>query len=436
MKLLVVGSGGREHALAWKLAQSERVSKIYTAPGNPGTALHGENVPIKTDDIEGLKKFALKEGIDLTVVGPELPLTLGIVDAFSKAGLRIFGPTKKAAELEGSKVFCKGLMERYGIPTAGYKKFNDSKKAREYIEDQNSPLVVKADGIAAGKGVIVCSTKDEALTAVQSIMDKREFGDAGASVVVEELLRGEEASFLAITDGRTVLPLAPAQDHKPVFDNDRGPNTGGMGAYSPALVVTPKLASEIMETVMKPTVKAMETEGRPYRGVLYAGLMIDEGRPRVLEFNCRFGDPETQPILMRLRSDLLPVLLLASAEAGGGGGGGGGGGERELGELKLDWHTKSAVCVVMASRGYPGEYEKGKVIKGLEEAAGMDDIVVFHAGTSEKEGDIVTSGGRVLGVTGLGDGINEAIENAYKAVEKISWDGAYYRGDIGAKARR
>ncbi len=435
MKLLIIGSGGREHALAWKLAQSDRVSHIFTAPGNPGTALHGENVPIKADDIEGLRSFALHEGIDLTVVGPEVPLTLGIADAFVDDGLKVFGPTKKAAELEGSKVFCKELMERYDIPTAKYKSFVDSGKAREYIEGHPAPLVVKANGLAAGKGVIVCNTKAEALEALEDIMDKRAFGDAGDTIVVEEFLAGEEASFLAVTDGVTVLPLAPAKDHKPVFDEDKGPNTGGMGAFSPAPVVTPELEKEIMETVMKPTVKAMEREGRPYRGVLYAGLMINEGRAKVLEFNCRFGDPETQPILMRLGSDLLPVLL-SSAENGDGGDGGGAG----LGDIELDWSEKAAVCVVMASRGYPGNYEKGKPITGLDEAARMEDLVVFHAGTSEKDGEkegrIVTSGGRVLGVTALGSGIKEAKENAYKAVEKIHWDGAYYRRDIGAKALR
>jgi phosphoribosylamine--glycine ligase len=426
MKILVVGSGGREHALVWKLAQSEKVTNIFTAPGNPGTALYSENVPIKADDIEGLKGFALKEGIDFTVVGPELPLTLGIVDVFTEAGMRIFGPTKKAAELEGSKVFCKELMERYNIPTGKYKRFEDPGKAKAYIETHHVPLVVKADGLAAGKGVLVCLTLDEAFVAIELIMEKKAFGEAGRNVVVEEYLPGEEASYLVITDSKTVLPLAPAQDHKPIYDGDTGPNTGGMGAYSPAPIVTPELEEEIMKTIMKPAVKAMEAEGRPYRGVLYAGLMIHDGKPRVLEFNCRFGDPEAQPILMRLQNDLLPVLL--SAVEGGEGGEGG------LDEVKLDWGGKAAVCVVMASEGYPDQYEKGKVIKGLEEANKMEDIVVFHAGTAKKDGQIVTSGGRVLGVTGVGADIKEAIEKSYKAVEKISWDGAYYRKDIGAKA--
>ncbi len=420
MKILVIGSGGREHALVWKLAQSDSVTKIFTAPGNPGTAIHGENVPIKADDIEGLKAFALKEGIDLTVVGPELPLTLGIVDAFNYAGLKIFGPTREAAELEGSKVFCKELMERYGIPTAKYKKFEEPGPARDYIEGHPVPVVIKADGLAGGKGAIVCNTKDEALEAIELIMEKKAFGTAGSRVVVEEFLTGEEASFLAVTDGETVLPLAPAQDHKAIYEGDRGPNTGGMGAYSPAPLVTPELEQVIMDTIMVPTIKAMDKAGRPYTGVLYAGLMIAGGRPKVLEFNCRFGDPEAQPIFMRLQDDLLPVLL--SAAEGG------------LDKLKLDWGGKAAVCVVMASGGYPESYEKGIVLKGLEEAGGMEDVVVFHAGTASKDGNIVTSGGRVLGVTGVADSIKDAIEKTYKAVEKISWEGAYYRRDIGAKA--
>jgi phosphoribosylamine--glycine ligase len=420
MKLLVVGSGGREHALAWKLTQSEKVKKLFTAPGNAGTSLHGENVPIKADDIEGLKDFALKQGIDLTVVGPELPLTLGIVDVFTSAGMKIFGPSRGAAEIEGSKGFSKDLMERYGIPTAKYKRFDDSGDARAYVQGHPTPLVIKADGLASGKGVLICRTVEEAFLAIYLIMDKKTFGEAGKRVVVEEYLSGEEASFLAVTDGETVLPLAPAQDHKAIYDGDRGPNTGGMGAYSPAPLVTRDLEEEIMKTIMVPAVKAMEEEGRPYKGVLYAGLMIEDGKPKALEFNCRFGDPETQPILMRLQNDLLPVLL-SSIEGG-------------LDELTLDWGGKAAVCVVMASGGYPDQYEAGKVIKGLEEADEMEGVVVFHAGTATKGGSIVTSGGRVLGVTGVGPGIKQAQEKAYGAVERISWDGAYYRKDIGAKA--
>ncbi|MBI5493044.1 MAG: phosphoribosylamine--glycine ligase [Deltaproteobacteria bacterium] len=420
MKVLVIGSGGREHALVWKLSQSPLVKKIYAAPGNPGTALHAENVIIPAEDIAGLKAFALRERIDLTIVGPELPLTLGITDAFRASGLRVFGPTKAAAELEASKVFSKEVMFRHNIPTAFYKKFDEPGAALGYIETHNPPFVVKADGLAAGKGVIICQTKKEASKAITLIMKEKAFGAAGKRVVIEEFLRGEEASFLAITDGKTVLPLAPAQDHKAIYDNDKGPNTGGMGAYSPAPVITPALEREIMDSIMAPTVKAMEAEGRPYSGVLYAGVMICGGRPKVLEFNCRFGDPETQPILMRLEDDLFDVLMSAV--------------EGKLSGRTLKWKDRPSVCVVMSARGYPGDYLKGSEIKGLDEAAKMPEVMVFHAGTSMKEGKVVTSGGRVLGVTALGADINEAIDNAYRAVNTISWEGAYFRRDIGKKA--
>lgn len=420
MKVLVIGSGGREHALAWKLSQSKKVSKLYIAPGNPGTAQHGENVAIAAEDIEGLKSFALKERIDLTVIGPEVPLTLGITDVFASAGLKVFGPSKLASELEGSKVFSKELMLKYGVPTAHYKKFDNPGHAKAYIETHRAPYVIKADGLAAGKGVIICPTKDEALEAIDLIMQKKAFGAAGRLIVIEEFLKGEEASFLAITDGSTVVPLAPAQDHKAVYDGDAGPNTGGMGAYSPAPIVTQKLQDEVMRTVMEPTVRAMTKEGRPYKGVLYAGLMISEGRPRVLEFNCRFGDPETQPILMRLEDDLVDVIAAAI--------------EGRLEGIRLNWSKKAAVCVVMASKGYPGEYLKGSEIRGLKEAAALKDVMVFHAGTALKEGRTVTSGGRVLGVTALGDDIASAIDRAYEAVGKISWEGAHYRKDIGRRA--
>jgi len=420
MKVLIVGSGGREHALAWKLSQSKKVTRIFTAPGNPGTALHGENIIIPAEDIAGLKAFALKEQIDLTVVGPELPLTLGIVDVFIDAGLTIFGPSRAAAELEGSKVFCKELMVKYKIPTAWHKKFEDYDKAVSYIKTHDGPYVVKADGLAAGKGVIICRTKDEAVDAVDLIIRKKAFGVAGKRIIIEEFLEGEEASYLAITDGAAVVPLAPAQDHKAVFDGDTGPNTGGMGAYSPAPLITPALEAEIMDTVMVPTVKAMEAEGRPYKGVLYAGLMISsDGRPKVLEFNCRFGDPETQPILMRLEDDLFDILMAAA--------------EKRLEGVTLSW-GRPCVCVVMSAEGYPGVYRKGDAISGLDEAATLRDVMVFHAGTGIKEGSIVTSGGRVLGVTALGDDIKSAIDNAYRAVSLISWTGAYYRKDIGKKA--
>ncbi|HEY4708242.1 MAG TPA: phosphoribosylamine--glycine ligase [Thermodesulfobacteriota bacterium] len=420
MKVLLVGSGGREHALAWKLSQSPLVDKLFIAPGNPGTAMHGENVAIPAEDIEGLKEFALREKIDLAVIGPELPLTLGITDAFNAAGLRVFGPTRAAAELEGSKAFSKELMLRYKVPTAFYKRFDEPGAARSYIETHKPPFVVKADGLAAGKGVIICQTAQEAIEAVDLIMTEKAFGSAGKRIIIEEFLTGEEASFLAITDGETVEPLAPAQDHKAIFDDDKGPNTGGMGAYSPAPVVTPALQKEIMATVMLPVVNAMKAEGRLYKGVLYAGLMMTKNGPRVLEFNCRFGDPETQPILMRMESDIVPILIAAS--------------DGTLHEKKIKWRQEAAVCVVMAAKGYPGDYLKGSEIKGLEEASRLRDTMVFHAGTALKDNKVVTSGGRVLGVTALGPTIKEAIENAYAAVERISWEGAQYRRDIGKKA--
>lgn len=421
MKVLVIGNGGREHALCWKLAQSPRVTKLLAAPGNPGTALCAENVSIAPDDIAGLRAFALAQRIDLTIVGPEVPLTLGIVDEFEKAGLKIFGPSKRAAELEGSKIFCKGLLMRNDIPTARYKRFDDAGLAAFYLAEASPPFVIKADGLAAGKGVFICTTDDEAHEAIDAIMNKMVFGDAGRRIIIEELLEGREASFLAITDGKSVIPLAPAEDHKRIYDNDTGPNTGGMGAYSPTPVVTPELEREIMQTIMIPAVKAMAAEGRPYKGVLYAGLMITpDGKPKVLEFNCRFGDPETQPILTRLDSDLFELLMAAV--------------EGRLEDIHLNWNAKSSVCVVMASGGYPDNYEKGKAISGLDEAAGLQDVVVFHAGTAMENSLVVTSGGRVLGVTALGDGIQDAINRAYEAVEKIYWDGVHYRTDIGRKA--
>ncbi|MBI5826308.1 MAG: phosphoribosylamine--glycine ligase [Deltaproteobacteria bacterium] len=364
----------------------------------------------------------MKERIDLTVVGPEVPLTLGIADEFERAGLRIFGPSRLASEIEGSKAFSKGLMARYNIPTARYREFSDPLEARAYVKEIAPPLVVKADGLAAGKGVVICAAEDEALEAIENIMVKKAFGPSGARVVIEEFLEGEEASFLAVTDGKTVVPLAPAQDHKAIYDGDMGPNTGGMGTYSPAPLMTPELEREVMERVMKPMVEAMEAEGRPYRGVLYAGLMIGGVGVKVLEFNCRFGDPETQPIMMRLEDDLFDLLMRAA--------------EGRLAGVRLKWSDKHAVCVVMAAGGYPGDYARGSVISGLDEAGGMEDVMVFHAGTAFKDGHVVTSGGRVLGVTALGNGIKEAIERAYRAVELISWEGAYYRKDIGYKALR
>ncbi|MCX5915773.1 MAG: phosphoribosylamine--glycine ligase [Deltaproteobacteria bacterium] len=420
MKVLVVGSGGREHALVWKIAQSPRVGKIYCAPGNAGIAQMAECLSISAEDVKGLTAWAEKEKIDLTVVGPEAPLTLGMVDVFRARGLRVFGPSQKGAEIEGSKAFTKELMKKYGIPTGESETFTDPAAAIKYIKGKGAPLVVKADGLAAGKGVIICRTVEEALSALDLILVQKAFGAAGAKVVVEEFLEGEEASFLAFTDGETVLPLPTSQDHKAIYDNDQGPNTGGMGAYSPAPVVTEKVHREAMEKIMIPTVRGMAREGKKYQGVLYAGLMIKDEKPKVLEFNARFGDPEAQPLLMRMKGDLIPVLEATI--------------DGKLSHHKMELEDRSSVCVVLASGGYPGPYEKGKVISGLQEAARVRDAFVFHAGTALKEGKVVTNGGRVLGVTALGNGIQEAIERAYEAVAKISWEGAYYRKDIGHKA--
>ena len=419
MKVLIIGSGGREHALAWKLSQEKVIEKIYAAPGNGGTAKIGTNVSISSEDIPSLLTFARDNKIDLTVVGPEAPLTLGIVDAFNEHGFTIFGPTKGASQIEGSKSFSKNLMKKYGIPTGAFEEFTDLDAAKKYIKKIGAPIVVKADGLAAGKGVIICHTEDEALNAVDLIMARREFGDAGNKIVIEELLIGEEASFLAFSDGKTVLPMATSQDHKPIYDNDRGPNTGGMGAYSPAPVVTRELFDHVMQDIMIPTVRGMEAEGFPYRGVLYAGLMIKDNRVNVLEFNARFGDPEAQPLLMRLKGDLSPILFATIR-----------------GDLKnhvLAYDERPAVCVVMASRGYPGSYEKGKEIRGIDDAEKVGGVVVFHAGTRRDGDRVTTSGGRVLGVTAIGDDLKQAIGRAYDAAKIISWDGAQYRTDISAK---
>jgi len=420
MRVLVVGGGGREHGLVWKLTQSPHVTQVFAAPGNAGIAELAECVDLSASEVRLLAEFAVKKAIDLTVVGPELPLTLGIVDEFEARGLRIFGATRQAAILEGSKVFAKRLMRKYKIPTGFFQTFYRAEDAKRYIQDVGAPVVVKADGLAAGKGVVVCPTVQDALDTVKRIMEDRVFGDAGARIVVEEFLTGEEASFLAFTDGETVLPMASAQDHKPVFDDDKGPNTGGMGAYSPAPVVTESVHRKIMDQVMIPTVKAMATEGRPYRGVLYAGLMIQDGEPKVLEFNVRFGDPEAQPLLMRLESDLVPVLEAVV--------------DQRLREVELVWRPDPAVCVVMAAGGYPGAHDTGKPISGLAAAAQLTNVMVFHAGTARRDDRFVTSGGRVLGVTALGETIPDAITRAYRAVETIRWDGVHYRTDIGLKA--
>jgi phosphoribosylamine--glycine ligase len=420
MKILVIGGGGREHALVWKIAQSPAVEQIFCAPGNAGIAQQAECLPIPAEDVQSLLRWAEKEKVDLTIVGPEAPLTLGIVDAFQERGLKIFGPSRRAAEIEGSKAFAKDLMEKYGVPAGASRTFEDYAAANRYVKEKGAPIVIKADGLAAGKGVILCHELEEAQAALDLIMVKKAFGAAGARVLVEEFLRGEEASFLAFTDGETVLPLPSSQDHKPIFDDDRGPNTGGMGAYSPAPVVNEKVHREVMEKIMIPTVRGMAQEGRKYRGVLYAGLMIQDEKPKVLEFNARFGDPETQPLLMRMKSDLVPVLEATL--------------EGRLSQRKVQWDERPSVCVVMASGGYPGSYEKGKVISGLEEAARVADAFVFHAGTAFQGGEVVTSGGRVLGITAVGNGIREAIAKAYEVVGKISWEGAHFRKDIGQKA--
>ncbi|MFK5951513.1 MAG: phosphoribosylamine--glycine ligase [Desulfobacterium sp.] len=420
MKVLVVGSGGREHALVWKIAQSNLVDKIYCAPGNAGTAIDAENVPIGAEDIEALATFAADNEIDLTVVGPEAPLAQGIVDLFEEKGLKAFGASRKGAQLEASKIFAKNIMEKYGIPTARGKAFTDVDKARDYIRRMGAPLVVKADGLAAGKGVFVCTSEEEALNALDAMLQEGIFGDAGALVVVEECLEGEEASFIALTDGKTVLPMPTSQDHKRVFDNDEGPNTGGMGAYSPAPVLDFMLRDRAMKEVMIPAVEGMAAEGIPFKGVLYAGLMIHKDQIKVLEFNVRLGDPETQPILMRLKSDLVPLMEACV--------------DGTLHKFTTDIDPRSTMCVVMAAGGYPGAYEKGAVITGLKDAASLEDTVVFHAGTRLDGDDVKAVGGRVLGVTALGDGVKDAMDKAYAACAKISWKDCFYRKDIGAKA--
>jgi phosphoribosylamine--glycine ligase len=420
MKVLVVGGGGREHALVWKIAQSPKVTKIYCAPGNAGISEQATTVPIKANDLKGLLEFALREKIDLTVVGPEDPLTQGIVDLFESKGLLIFGANKKAAEIEGSKAFAKEMMKKYHIPTAFYEIFDERSEAVKYIRKQGAPIVVKADGLAAGKGVIVCKTIEEAIQSVDKIMVEKVFGEAGTRVVIEEYLIGEEASYIAFTDGKTILPMASSQDHKAIFDGDQGLNTGGMGAYSPAPVVTDEVNEKIIDKVLRPIIYGMGEEDRTYKGVLYAGLMIHEGHPKVLEFNARFGDPETQPVLMRMKGDIVPVLEACM--------------KGTLSQHRIEWDRRPSVCVVMASKGYPGDYEKGKVIAGLKKVSRMEGVFVFHAGTALKGDQVLTNGGRVLGVTGLGEDIPRAIERTYQAVKKISWDGVQYRTDIGQKA--
>ncbi|HZK25602.1 MAG TPA: phosphoribosylamine--glycine ligase [Oscillospiraceae bacterium] len=420
MRVLVVGGGGREHVLVWKLLQSPHVQKVYCAPGNAGIAEIAECIPISTDNIAALVDFALEQEIELTVVGPELPLTAGIVDEFTAAGINIFGPNRAAAKLEGSKVFAKQLMEKYQIPTAESRTFTNVDKALAYLQEKGVPIVVKADGLAAGKGVVVAATLKEAEIAVQRMLVNEEFGEAGKRVIIEEYLTGEEVSVLAFTDGQTVIPMVSSQDHKAAYDHDAGPNTGGMGAYSPAPVFTEQLLSQVEATILQPTIAGLQAEGIVFKGVLYAGLMITADGPKVLEYNVRFGDPECQVVLPRLESDLATVLLAVA--------------NSNLAGHKLKWYQNHTACVVMAAGGYPGAYQKGKIITGLTEVRQHNDAYVFHAGTAKKGTKVVTNGGRVLGVTAWGDTLQAALDKAYQVVEKINFADAHFRRDIGHKA--
>jgi phosphoribosylamine--glycine ligase len=424
VKVLVVGSGGREHTLAWKLKQSPQVEEVYCAPGNAGTALLGQNVPLKDNDVPGLIDFARSSGIGLTMVGPEAPLVIGIVDEFREQGLRVVGPTKEAAQLEGSKVFTKRFLKRHNIPTAAFDVFDDATKAEAALRSGQFefPTVVKADGLAAGKGVIISQDLDEALAAIAMIMRDRKFGESGNRVLIEEFLQGEEASFMVLTDGKNILPMVPSQDHKAIFDGDLGPNTGGMGAYSTDALLTPDLRQEILDKIIVPTVEGMAAQGTPFEGVLYAGLMLTDRGPQVLEYNVRFGDPETQAVLPRLKSDLLEAFLAVA--------------DGDVTGCELEWSTDAAVCVVIASAGYPGAYEKNKEITGISMAEDDSDTVVFHAGSKLDDDRVLTSGGRVLGVTSLASSLESAIMRTYEAVNKIHFEGMYYRRDIAAKGLR
>ncbi len=420
VKVLVIGSGGREHALVWKISQSRNIDRIFCAPGNGGIKDIAKLVDIKADDIDGLLNFAKTNKIDLTVVGPEAPLVKGIVDEFKDAGLNIFGPSKGLAMLEGSKIFAKEAMMKFGLPTADFKIFDNAENAKKYLRQRCAPIVIKADGLAAGKGVIVAKTVEEGDSAIDSILTERIFGDSGDRVIIEDCLYGEEASILVFTDGNNIVPLVSSQDHKRIFDNDRGPNTGGMGAYSPAPVVSRKIFGNIINDIFRPLINGLREEGKLYNGVLYGGLMITESGPKVLEFNVRFGDPEAQAILPRLKSDLIDVIMACI--------------EGNLDRINLKWDERSCLCVVAASEGYPGPYEKHKEIHGLDSIKKLKDTVVFHAGTLCEDGKIFTGGGRVLAVTGLGNDIKSAKKKAYKALEKIDFKGMYYRKDIGDKA--
>ena len=420
MKVLVIGSGGREHALVWKISQSPRVSRIYCSPGSAGIGELATLVPISPDQIEQLAGFAARERIDLTVVGPELPLTLGIVDLFESRGLRIFGPNKAAAQLEGSKAFAKEILHENNIPTAAFGTFTDAASAKAYLGQRKSPYVIKADGLAAGKGVLICANREQAEAAIEEILVRKAFGQAGEKLVIEEFLDGEEASFMVLTDGEHILPLASSQDHKRVFDNDEGPNTGGMGAYSPAPAVTPVIDERILREILTPLLAGLKKRAIHYRGVIYVGLMITKDGPKVLEFNARFGDPECQPIMMRLKSDLIP-LLEATIDG-------------KLDQVQPEWYDDPAVCVVMCANGYPGAYDKGQQIRGLEKLKNWEDGFVFHAGTAMDKGCWITTGGRVLGVTARGKKIADAVREVYRAVGEVSWDGMHYRKDIAARA--
>ena len=420
MKVLVIGSGGREHTLVWKITQSPKVSQVYCAPGNAGISRLAQSVNIDADSIEKLVDFAQKEKIDLTVVGPELPLSRGIVNEFNKQGLRIFGPSKEAAEIESSKVFSKYLLKKYNIPTANYEVFQNSEKALAYIQQQTFPLVIKADGLAAGKGVFIVKNLLEARDALNALMEEKKFGEAGRQVIIEEFLEGEEVSILAFCDGKTVIPMVSSQDYKKVFDDDLGPNTGGMGAYSPVPFYPDEFEKRVLEEILKPTIKGLQREGKEYKGVLYAGLILTKEGPKVLEFNARFGDPETQVILPRLKTDLIDILNAVINST--------------LHKINIQWEDNAAVCVVVASGGYPGKYQKGKVISGLERLEKMKDIIAFHAGTKFQDDQVITSGGRVLGITAWDETISKAKEKAYKAVKEINFEDMYYRKDIALKA--
>jgi len=415
MKILIVGSGGREHAIAWKVAQSSRVSKIYCAPGNAGIADVAECVPIKAEDIEGIVKFSKENGIDMAVIGPEVPLSMGITDALQAEGISVFGPDKNCAQLEGSKSFTKAFLARHNIPTAGYKEYTDKEELKKDIGIYGFPMVLKADGLAAGKGVVIAENAEDAEKAIEEMMGDKIFGEAGAKIVVEEFLTGIEASMLCFVDGKTIVPMESAQDYKRIFDGDKGPNTGGMGTYSPSLIFTPELEKQIMDRILQPTMDGFLADGLDFHGVLFVGLMIGEDGPKVIEFNNRFGDPETQSVLMRLESDIVDIFEACI--------------NGTLADQEIKWSEKRAVCVVIASGGYPGSYEKGKPISGLDDVD--DDIVVFHAGTALKDGQIVTAGGRVLGVTATGATNDEARAKAFANVEKITFEGAQFRRDIG-----